>query len=335
MQSADSSSPPKILAPGSHPPRFVFPRVFLRFGGSALILALLFHFLPLRQVWATLSLLSTKLWLAVLAGYLLAHTVGVSKWRLTVNLAGAGLSFPQSARCYFAGLFSTLFLPSIVGGDVVRAGLAMRLGRSKSAVLLGSLFDRMLDVAALVILTAIGALLVPGALSPSSRRIFWSVGVAVGCVVLILVIVVALLPARRFSFWVRRRLVRVRNAWRSMSRQPQYVILALSLGVFVQGTFIFLTARVAAACNLHLPLRAWLFAWPLAKLSALLPVSQGGIGVREAALAGLLAPFGAPPVVIVAVGLAWEVFVISGGVLAGLASFLLGKFSHGNQGLQV
>ncbi|PYU09947.1 MAG: TIGR00374 family protein, partial [Acidobacteria bacterium] len=55
-----------------------------------------------------------------------------------------------------------------------------------------------------------------------------------------------------------------------------------------------------------MPLRAWLFAWPLAKLSALLPVTQGGIGVREVALAALAAPFGAAPVLTVAVGLVWE-----------------------------
>ncbi len=72
-----------------------------------------------------------------------------------------------------------------------------------------------------------------------------------------------------------------------------------------------------------------LYLWVGAGLSALLPVTQGGIGVREAVLAGLLAPFGAPPVLTVAVGLAWEVFIISGAVLAGLASFLLGKFSQG------
>jgi uncharacterized membrane protein YbhN (UPF0104 family) len=68
------------------------------------------------------------------------------------------------------------------------------------------------------------------------------------------------------------------------------------------------------------------FAWPLAKLSALLPVTQGGIGVREAALAALLAPFGAPAVLTVAVGLAWEAIIISGGLIAGLVSFLLGQF---------
>ena len=137
-QSFDSASAPAITALQTRSPRSVFPRILLRFGGSALVLALLFHFLPLQQVWSTFGLLPATLWLAVLVCYLLAHTVGVCKWRLMVNLAGAGLSFPQAARCYFGGLFSTLFLPSIVGGDLVRAGLGLRLGRSKAAVLLGS-----------------------------------------------------------------------------------------------------------------------------------------------------------------------------------------------------
>ena len=330
-QSFDSASAPAITALQTRSPRSVFPRILLRFGGSALVLALLFHFLPLQQVWSTFGLLPATLWLAVLACYLLAHTVGVCKWRLMVNLAGAGLSFPQAARCYFAGLFSTLFLPSIVGGDLVRAGLGLRLGRSKAAVLLGSLVDRMVDVAALVILVAIGALLVPETLNPSSRRLFWILGTPVAGFATILAVLFIWLPAQRFPFWMRRQLVRVRNAWRSMSRQRYYVLLALSLGLLVQATFILLTARVAAVCNLHLPLRAWFFAYPLAKFSGLVPVTQGGIGVREAVLAGLLAPFGAPPAVTVAVGLAWEVIVISGGLLGGLSSFLLGLSSRRNQ----
>lgn len=305
-------------------------RALLRIGGSVLVLALLFRFLPLGQVWAALRLLPAELWLFALACYLLAHVVAVGKWRMMVNLAGAGLTFTQAARCYFAGLFSTLFLPSIVGGDVVRAGLALRLGRSKAAVLLGGLIDRMLDVTALIILTTIGALLAPRALNPASRYVFVRVAVAVMVAGVFVIATLTLFPARHFSFGIRRKLVRVRKAWHSLLRQPHYVLAALTLAVAVQGSFVVLTLCIAAACDLHLPLRAWLFAWPLAKLSALLPVTQGGIGVREAALAALLVPFGARAVLTVAVGFAWEAIIISGGLLAGLASFVLGRTATKN-----
>ena len=77
--------------------------------------------------------------------------------------------------------------------------------------------------------------------------------------------------------------------------------------------------------DLQLPLRVWLFAWPLAKLAALLPLTQGGIGVREAALVALLAPFGAAGTLVLAAGLVWEGVTVTGGILAGLTAFVASR----------
>ena len=306
-------------------PRRALGGLTLRIGGAILVLAVLFYFLPVRQVGAALRLLPAYLWVLVLVGYLASHFVASLKWRLMVNLAGSGLSVPQAVRCYFAGLFSVLFLPSIVGGDVVRAALALRMGRSKAAVLFGSLLDRILDFLALALLTIIGALLVPGSLRPTSRRVFFLVGAGAAILVAAALLTVFLLPARRFSFRIRRELVRLREAQRAMSAQSHFVFAAYLLAICVQGAFILLTMVLASAAGLHLPLQVWLFAWPMAKISALVPLTQGGIGVREATLAGLLLPFGAPAAMTVAVGLAWEGITIAGALLGGLASYFIGR----------
>src|SRR5487761_587730 len=297
----------------------------LRIGGSTVALILLFHFLPMADVWATLRRLRPYVWLLVLAGYLAAHVAGIIKWRVMGNLGGAGLNFRQAARCYFSGLFGTLFLPSIVGGDVVRAGLALHIGKSKAGVLLGSFLARMLDFAALALLAALGIVLAPAALSPQTRRVFLIAGIAAALLLAIAAPIVLWFPARRTSLRMRRRMVHLRRAARSMRQQPQSVFAALCLALFVQGSFIWLMAQVARASGLRLPFRAWLFAWPLAKFCAVIPITQGGIGLREAALAALLVPFGARPAVAVAIGLAWETVVISGGLLAGLAALLLAR----------
>lgn len=302
-------------------------RAALRLGGSVIALVILFRFLPLSQVWTTLRHLPLSLWVLVVAGYLAAHLIAASKWRLMVNLGGSELNFRQAVRCYFSGLFSTLLLPSVIGGDVVRAGLALRSSRSKAGVLVGSFLDRVIDFLALAFLAALGAVLVPGSLAPESRRVFVTVGSAIVFLAAILIAILFWFPARRFSFRIRRRLVRFRNAAHAVRRQPQYVAVSACLALVTQGSFIWLTARVAAASGLDLPFRAWLFAWPLAKISALVPLTQGGIGVREVALAALLVPFGARAVLTVAVGLAWEGVIITGGLLAGLAALLLSQFS--------
>jgi glycosyltransferase 2 family protein len=300
-------------------------RAGLHYGGSALVLILLFHFLPAERALHTIEKLPARLWLIILAGYLATHCIGASKWRLMVNLGGAGLNVRQAARCYFAGLFGSLFLPSLIGGDIVRATLALRLGRSKAGVLLGCFLDRIVDLAALALLAGAGALLIPGAVGPSSRRIFLWLGAAALAAMVFVGAVVAMIPVQRLSYRVRRWLVSLRHAGRSIAQRPRAVLGALSLAIAAQLAFIGLSIALAEACGLHLEFRAWLFAWPLAKLSAAIPVTQGGIGVREAALAALLAPFGAPPVLTVAAGLAWEAVVITGALLAGMFSLVAGS----------
>jgi len=106
-------------------------------------------------------------------------------------------------------------------------------------------------------------------------------------------------------------------------RRPGRVLLAWLLGVLIQGTFIVLNALLAISCGLFLPLRVWLFAWPLAKLAALVPLTQGGMGIREAVLVALLLPFGAASSLSLAAGLIWEGVIISGGLIAGGTAFVL------------
>src|SRR5262249_47443083 len=127
------------------------------------------------------------------------------------------------------------------------------------------------------------------------------------------------------SFRMRRYQVRLRQAFGSMLVRRQQVLLALAMGITVQTAFVILTSIIGDACGLHLPLRVWLLVSPLAKLAALLAVTQGGIGVREVALAALAAPFGAAPAMTVAVGLVWESIIIGGGLIAALISYSLGQ----------
>jgi hypothetical protein len=298
----------------------------LQYGGSALVLYLLFRLLPGRQVWQALGLLPVKLWLLVLLGYLAAHCIGAAKYRLVLNIGGSGISVRQAVRCYFAGLFGSLFLPSLIGGDILRLAMALRVAKSRAGVVLGSFVDRISDFAALGLLAGIGAALVPGALDLRSRKIFEMVsGIAI-LAIAIAAGVIVVLPVRRFSFRMKRRFVRLRGAFRSMMKKPATMLRALSMSVTVQIIFIILNVMLADACGLHLHFRIWLFAWPLAKLAAAVPITQAGIGVREAALAALLVPFGATAVLAVATGLAWDAISISGAIAGGVFALVAGRF---------
>jgi len=297
-----------------------------RWLAALVVLAILIHFLPLHLLGEALQRVPLTRFVAILLGYLLAHSVGIAKWRMVVNATGARLDYATCAQCYAGGLFATLFLPSIIGGDVVRLAVGLRRSPNPAAVLAGNVVDRFLDMSAQAGLVLLGILLLPGSL-PSTlqfqvrKALLVSAGILLALVVLILLLYRPLLRGRSVRF--RRSLARLRHALRAGGRRPHILFFGWLLGTVIQSTFLVLTALLAISCGLFLPLRIWFFAWPLAKLAALLPLTQGGIGVREAALVGLLSPFGAPAHLVLASGLVWEGIVIMGGLIAGLTAFLL------------
>jgi glycosyltransferase 2 family protein len=191
------------------------------------------------------------------------------------------------------------------------------------------LADRFLDVAAQAVLVAAGVLLLPESapekLEETALGVFWTaLAVAALLIVILVVLRKKLLGGRSVKF--RRRLARVSHALRSLRGSPRVLISGWIVGTLVQFSFLMLTALLAISCGLTpqmVPLRVWLFAWPLAKLVAILPLTQGGMGVREAALVALLAPFGAPGALVLAAGLVWEGVIIAGGLISGGIALIL------------
>lgn len=304
--------------------------IILRWAAGLVVLGVLLRFLPLAPLRAAIAQVPVSIFFAALLGYLLTHSIGVLKWRMVVNAAGAGLDFATSAQCYAGGLFGTLFLPSIVGGDVVRLAVGLRRSPHPAAVLTGNLVDRFLDVTAQGGLLLLGLLLapelelVPDELEDKLENAF----VLVAAALIVLLAVLFRLRKEIFagrSVRFRRRLGRLRHALRSVSKRPRVLVMGWLLGTGIQTCFLLLTVQVAEYCGLKLPLSVWLFAWPLAKLAAVLPLTQGGIGVREAALVALLAPFGAPGPLVLAAGLVWEAVIIAGGLIAGAVAVAISR----------
>lgn len=301
----------------------------LRWMAGLAILAALLHFLPISSLRATIGRVPAASFAAILVSYLLAHCVGVVKWRMVVNSAGSDLSIGTSTQCYAGGLFGALFLPSILGGDVIRLAVGLRRSPRPAAVLAGNVVDRILDAAAQGTLVLAGLILLPNSVpsqfqGKTQKALLWLAGAAIFLAATAYLARRPLFGGRSTRF--RRRLARVRHALRSVSQRPHILALGWLMGICIQAALLILAARMATYCGLVLPVKVWLFAWPLAKLAALLPLTQGGIGVREAALVALLVPFGAPGSLVLVAGLLWEGIIVSGGLIAGVAALLMRRF---------
>ncbi len=291
----------------------ILVRVLISFG----LLAGLLILLPWGEVRSAVTRMPPLVWLAVLGAFLVGHRVGIAKWRMLLNAGRSNLDRASAVRCYAAGLFANLCLPSIVGGDVLRATLAAKAtGRAEAAVL-GGIADRFIDFTALSMLLVGGGLAARAALPRAETR---AVSVLLVLAALTGVLLLALAVRRPLYRWpsrLRRPAGRTLVALRRLGRRPATAIAAFSISIVMQGGFVLLNAWIGKSIGVSVPLAIWFLVWPLAKLAGLLPISLGGLGVRDATLGALLVPAGVPLALGVVASLIWQSILIAGGLLAG------------------
>ncbi|MHA1569426.1 MAG: lysylphosphatidylglycerol synthase transmembrane domain-containing protein, partial [Alphaproteobacteria bacterium] len=282
--------------------------------------------LPTGEVWRAISGISLGLWAVVLCAFLAGHAVAAVKWWL-LAVSGSEVTFIAALRAHFAGLVANLCLPGVAGGDIVRAGMVIRGSRDKARVAVGSLVDRLLDIFGLILLAGAGGVLA-AEFSDGSAAPLLAVAVLFVLSVAAILLATALAPRLPSRIPLSNLAKKAASALAGFRRQPGKLAACLGLSMLVQSGFIGLTILLARSSGIDATVAAWFFAWPLAKLVAVVPISIAGLGVREATLATLLLPFGASAGGVVAVGLLWQSILFSGGLLGGLA-LLVSRKSKG------
>ncbi|HYN81236.1 MAG TPA: lysylphosphatidylglycerol synthase transmembrane domain-containing protein [Gemmatimonadaceae bacterium] len=301
-------------------------KLWLRIAVSGGLLLLLLLFLPWDTARAAIGRLPFSLWMGALAGFIAGHFLGVLKWRVLVNVdGGRPLRMLDAVRCYSAGLFANLCLPSIVGGDVLRAALAARVTRSPEAAVLAGVVDRIIDVATLGLLIAVGGVFARDAIPAWGRG---ALTISLLVVALIVVVFLPLLVRRPLEQWprrFRRRIGRGLVALRSVARNPGSAFISLTLSVIIQSSFVLLNVAIGRAIGINVSLAVWFVVWPLAKVAGLLPISLGGLAVRDAAFAALLVPLRVPVALGILASLVWQSVLIAGGLLAGAVWWIIAR----------
>jgi uncharacterized protein (TIRG00374 family) len=296
---------------------------FIRIGVSLAILAAILTFAPLDDLVARMRMVSPVLWIGVLCGFIAGHMLAAAKWRWMI---GGAVSYPRALRAHFSGLAANLALPGVAGGDIVRAGLVMKGSGRKTALAVGSLADRLIDTAALIVISAIGAawLGARAGVHPASLAIIAALTIGAGVATIIFIGPVAALMHKLAPRQGKAGALihDVADALEEMSARRGALVGCASLSIGIQFAFALMNGVIARNIGAETSLAAWVFAWPLAKLVATLPISFGGLGVREASIAGLMTPMGYSAAGVVAASLVWQSIQFATGGLGALAHVL-------------
>jgi uncharacterized membrane protein YbhN (UPF0104 family) len=286
-------------------------RRLLRVVGSIVLLAIVIAFLPAGTLQSALAQSSPSVLAASLGLFLLCHVAAAFKWRMLMG-RDVDLPFIKALQAHFTGLVGNLSPLGMIGGDVVRAGVAINGSGRAGAVVVTSVVDRMVDTAALLLLTCAGVMWI-GSRSTMVEAVLWGGGVltiagAAGTI--------AALSALKRSG--NPRLAGVRDAVQVLAERPALIARALTLSVLIQGMLIATNAYIGHNVGVDISFAAWLVAWPAAKLAAYIPIGIAGIGIRESALVALLRPLGGGPGPVMASSLLWDAVIIVGALVGWL-----------------
>jgi hypothetical protein len=270
---------------------------------SAGLLVLLFSRVDLARLWEIARGASVP-WLTAAVGIYLGMTL-VSAWRWGLLLAAqhVPVSFGTLAGSFLVATFFNNFLPSNIGGDVVRVSDTARAAGSKTLAATVVLVDRGIGLLGLVFIAAIGTTIAAAdspTLGPLGPGMLWAalgLGlVASGLMVLMPDGIGGLLrPLQRLHHdWVNTRIARLTSALGRFGAAPGSLAACFAGAVVVQALIVVFYAAAARALAVPIPIAHLAVLVPLSFIVQMAPVSVNGFGVREATFGMYFTRIGLP-----------------------------------------
>jgi uncharacterized membrane protein YbhN (UPF0104 family) len=264
----------------------------LKLSVSVVLLVLLFSRIDAARLWATARLASVPWLLVALIVYGVNVIAAVWRWQLLLNAQRVAMPQRTLLGSFLVAAFFNNFLPSNIGGDVIRIGDTARAAGSKTLATTVVLVDRGLGLMALVLVAALGAS-AGVRIHPAAAAPIWPVWLWAGFLVGAVASAPAVLAPDGFGRllqpltvfhpeWVGDRIETLTGALARFRSQPGALAGCFAGAVFVQATMVVFYFAVGYALHLDVGFADLAVVVPVSFVVQMLPVSVNGFGVREA-----------------------------------------------------
>lgn len=261
-----------------------------------------------------------------------AVVVSAVRWSAVLSALGQHPPLRRLITLYFAGQFMSNVLPSTIGGDALRVTRLSRDTGEGPTTFASVVLERLTGWVVLPVITLFGLLVNPG-LRDLGRASALAFGVAAATLVLLVTVVAltgrpdnALEERLEHNEGWRRFTGAVRFGIRRLVHEPAATGRILATGFAYQ--FILITSALLAARALELPAgvgpTALLAFVPAVLIAQVLPISLGGLGIREGLFVLFLHPLGIPDSQAIALGLLLYLLNLTASLL-GAPAFAIGR----------
>lgn len=243
-------------------------------------------------------------WMAgALALYFAMILVSAWRWGVLLDVQQVTVARLRLVSSYLVATFFNNFLPSNIGGDVVRIRDTAPPAGSKTLATTVVVLDRGIGLLALCFVAALGAsvaeLAALARMPVGSWAVWLGFGAAMGAAMPLVLAPAGvgrlLHPLRVFhQEWVEERIARLTTALVRFRGRPAALAVCFAGGVVVQMILVGFYVAVAHGLGIAVPWPYLAMIVPASFVIQMVPVSVNGLGVREAAFAYSFTRLGLP-----------------------------------------
>jgi glycosyltransferase 2 family protein len=265
------------------------------------LLALLLSRVDLSRLW-TVARHASPGWLGT-ALLLYFGMVLASAWRWDMLLRAQHVDLPYRflASSFLVATFFNNFLPSNIGGDVIRITDTAKAAGSKTLATTVVLIDRGIGLLGLALMAAAGASAMHRlAVGPVGPGLLWAgfglgAGLATPTLLMPETATKLLQPLRVFhQEWVDARIEKLTYALTRFRETPLSLAACFLGAVLVQGLLVFFYVAIARSMNIPIGFAELAVIVPVSFIVQMIPLSVNGFGVREATFGFYFTRLGLP-----------------------------------------
>ncbi len=255
--------------------------------------------------------------------FLLTQIWTIIRWKLLVP-ADPRLTWKFLANSFFVGCFFNGFLPTTVGGDVIRGYDLIKATGQWKEPLASILMDRLTGLVGLLILATLSwGIFPPAREDPVMRSGLLGFSLFVLLVIGIIgsrrVLQTSLKPFGRIGLGqLESHAKQFQEALRSYLHRPKVLMGALGLSLAIQSVGVLVCVVVSRALHLSIPVLSFLIIVPVVAAVSQIPVSLNGWGIREGTTIVLLQRIGIDPAHALSLSLVGAAIQLTPGLIGGI-----------------
>lgn len=265
------------------------------------LLWLLFSRVDVARLWSAARQASPA-WLAgALLLYFTMIIASAVRWDVLLRAQHVRLPFSFLTQSFLVATFFNNFLPSNIGGDVIRISDTAKPAGSKTLATTVVLIDRGLGLLGLALMAATGATLMTRmSVGPVGPGMLWA-GFGAGAIIATPALLMPetatriLQPLRVFhAEWVDERINKLTYALTRFKESPTALAICFVGAVAVQGLLVLFYVAIARSMHIPIGFAELAVIVPVSFIVQMIPLSVNGFGVREATFGFYFTRLGLP-----------------------------------------